>query len=526
MSQSRRSSPWGWRWAIVLGLFGVSLLVRLPFCSDNIFTYDAADYLRAARAGFWNQYVGADSISLPAFYEKYKGDSEFRGHPWGPLYIANDGASLRHFHVPLGFYLPSLIERLNGGRKSQLVAVAVVSSGTVAATFIVLTSLEVHYLLAALTGLFLAFSPVLILAGTNLSPHPLFTLTAILSLYAFVRWIEAPGKHWFALLLVLCAMSIATLELSPLLAVTLVCSLAAQCWWKRNDARCLSFRLKTTVWGALALIMLLFLMWPGGILRGGYLMSYGTFIFQGLFRSSLYFRDRGLTTGVVHLGHGSLLGLTYVVCLMFGIYSAIRFRRYTPLTAFTIFAVLLFGQGMANGFRNPTYASHAVYAIGICATLGLNALWFRGGKCEQWGAGALLLLIAVLTGAEAFRPFAASPADVARDPVRVLGAIRQLRKQFPPGTRFVVTQDPQAFILNASDYQFAGAVATDSSLPQPWTHIDHYRLLVDLEEAYPTDVALCDGDGLGKFGFAISCQDITSVAASIISAKPRVPASE
>ena len=271
---------WIVRSATALALFSISLSARIPFCTDHVFTYDAADYWRAIQVGFWAQYVGSDSISFSRFYRRYQSDPVFQQHPWGPLYNEADGSALRHFHVPLAFYLPAIANDWGLGRKSQLLIVATESSITVAVTYLILVGLTASELIAVLISLCLCFSPVLILAGTSLSPHPVFSLTAMVAVFALVRWLQTSQRGWFALLLAGCALSIAALELSPLLIGTVLATFALELWWWRNDPGYLWNAGKMLAAGAAGVLGLLSVIWPGGFLRGGYLMSYGTFVFQ------------------------------------------------------------------------------------------------------------------------------------------------------------------------------------------------------------------------------------------------------
>ena len=167
---------------------------------------------------------------------------------------------------------------------------------------------------------------------------------------------------------------------------------------------------------------------------------------------------------------------------------------------------------MAFGTR--TYASHAVFIISISAGLGLNELLRNRHRAERWVARAAFGFLGILTAAELAGVLAAQPEETVHDPRRIEGTIAEIRKHYPAGTGFVVTQDPQAFILNAPNYRFAGAAAVDSALPNAWSPTSRYYLLVDREEkAQPHGIALC-GDGLAQYGFAISCNELTGPAAA------------
>ena len=492
--------PFAKQGAAALALFAIALLFRLPFCTADLFTYDAADYSRAIRAGFLTQYLGTDGTTLIAYLTRLRSDPTFREHSWGNLYQQNDGAALRHFHVPVGFYLPALLERNGAGARGQRIAIAVISAATVSAAFLILSSAAVPLWLAGLAGLFCGCSPVLILAGSNLSPHPPFTLFSILALYSFCRWVETASTRWMTAFAILFALSTASLELAPILLVTVVAT-GAICWLRRSgrDKRLLPLRqvlfCAGTVLGSLALL------WPGGWLRGGYVMSYGVFVFQGLFRSAIYFHRRGLFLTVARLGHNSVAGWALLILLIAAAWGAWRSRATPLLTAFAIFASLLVIQGFGNGFTNPTYASHAVLAIVIASTLS-----FRQAGVWRWGPVGLL---ATLTLAGMVGRLDPNREETLVQSRRIAGVIAELEREYPAGSTFVVTQDPASLIANAPEFHFYPAASASSAQPQPWVSIGPYRLLVDTGIGNRVlGTSLCPGP-LARYEFALSCQELS-----------------
>ena len=476
----------------------MAFAARVPFCSAGLFVFDAADYIRAIHEGFWAQYTGSDSMPVTAFLDTYRHDSRFREHPWGLIYRTNDGAALRHFHVPLAFYLPSLADSAGYGRRAQRLLVALISAATVMTVFLMLTFAGTSAWLAFFAGLLLSLSPVLVLAGTTLSPHALFSLTALVCVFSLCRWMETRHDGWLALFAIAFGSSIATLELTPLLVVVIVALLTV------TGKRHLPFlKVSTALLASLGIAMAL---WPGGVIRGGYLMSYGVFVFQGLFRSSLYFRQRNLPLSIYQLGEGWITGALLVVLLVSGIYAAIRVRRSLLLSGLALFSALLFGQGLANGFRNPTYASHAVFAIVLTGALAAHFLCQERTRASRSTGRAILVLIGALTLSQAVALWRTSPAEATADSQRVAGAIACLRSHYAPGTQFVITEDPQAFITNAPEYRFAGSASVESTNPEPWIQLGSHYILFDRKAAKPpANVAFCSPGRLNQFGYLISC---------------------
>ncbi len=486
---------------IALFLFAVALLFRLPFCTADLFTYDAADYSRAIHAGVLPQYMGTDSITLPDFLWRLRTDAKFREHSWGSLYQRNDGAALRHFHVPVGFYVPALLYDGGFGPKAQRLAIALISAATVSAAFLILSAAAVPWWLAGLAALFCCCSPVLILAGSNLSPHPLFTLFSMAAVYSFCRWLQIASARWMALFAVCFAVSAASLELAPILFVT-VLGTAVYFWFRvpRAAEHKISVRqvfvCVAIIFGSLAVL------WPGGWMRGGYVMSYGVFVFQGLFRSAIYFHRRDLFSTVARLGNNPIAGWALIVLLIAGVWSACRSRLDPLLPAFALFGSLLVIQGFGNGFTNTTYASHAVLAITMASALSFRA----NDRALRWGP------VAVMTGLTLMGLFGRidpNRQETLVESRRIAGVIGELTRDYPAQSAFVVTQDPSSFIANAPRFRFYPAESAVSSLPQPWIAIGPYHLLVDTSTGnHVRGTPLCAGP-LARYQFAISCQELS-----------------
>ncbi len=490
---------------IALALFGIALLFRLPFCTAEIFTYDAADYSRAIRAGVLPQYLASDSATLPEFIKRRRSDPKFETHAWGYLYQENDGAALRHFHVPLGFYLPALLHDGGVNERGQRVGVAVVSAVTVSVAFLIVAASAVPLWLAVLTGLFAASSPVLILAGTNISPHPWFTLFSIVALYSFCRWLDTSGARWMTLFAVTLAASIASLELAPILVITVLGTGACVGLTRFRD-RVPLFPLRQCGLCAAWLAGSLAVLWPGGWLRGGYVMSYGVFVFQGLFRSAVYFHRRDLFSTIARLGNHPVAGWALAALLLAAVWRAWRGRRNSILVAFTIYASLLLAQGFGNGFTNPTYASHAVLTIAIASALSFPRN-LPAGAVMRWGP---VFVLAILTGAGLLRLLGPDAEEVRGESRRVTGVINQLKQAYPRQSAFVVTQDVAPFLAYAPEFRFYPAKLATSSLPKPWISPGPYRLLVDTDGgAILPRVPLCPGP-LGAYHFAVSCEPLTA----------------
>ena len=103
---------------LAFALFCLVFALCVPLCTNSLSLSDAADYLRAARFGFWSQYADSSSVGLTGFLALYQSRPNLRAHLWHYLYRQNDVAALRHFHVPARL-LPSLYDSSCGQSRAQ-----------------------------------------------------------------------------------------------------------------------------------------------------------------------------------------------------------------------------------------------------------------------------------------------------------------------------------------------------------------------------------------------------------------------
>src|SRR5580658_9051749 len=90
-----RSTPWAVGASVLVGV--LVFLFNLPFAQNTLFFDDAADYIRAADAGFLATWLNTNSAS-PVELVHLRSEEGFRAHPWDYLYMHGDNTALRHFH--------------------------------------------------------------------------------------------------------------------------------------------------------------------------------------------------------------------------------------------------------------------------------------------------------------------------------------------------------------------------------------------------------------------------------------------
>src|SRR5262245_18467825 len=97
------------RAALLLAVTLLAVAVRIPALSDHTPGDDEKDYRQAAQDGFWSIYIGTNTASFPRVVERYLHDPAFRRQPWRHLMLEGDQLAVRHFHVPLAFYVSAVL---------------------------------------------------------------------------------------------------------------------------------------------------------------------------------------------------------------------------------------------------------------------------------------------------------------------------------------------------------------------------------------------------------------------------------
>lgn len=251
----------GWA-ARVPSFLAVTLIALLCFvwaCDGSLFNSDAADYLSAARSGFWSLYGASGSRGLWRAVSIYRNEPQARAHVWAVLERRNDAAAMFHFHVSAGFYPTAVAATLGAGPKAQRMVVAAEGALAIGLLFAVLCMAGVAAPLAAVAAVAAAASPAVILASSDISPHPLFFVAALGFAYHLAKYLEAPSKHRCIVVAIWLAGAIAVLELSLVLIAGLIPILA--CF--RRMARIEHLRA-----GVPAFLGALLVAWPGGRAQG------------------------------------------------------------------------------------------------------------------------------------------------------------------------------------------------------------------------------------------------------------------
>jgi len=390
-----------WREFILAVAFlsAVYTLFVAPQCTDALLRSDAADYLKASRAGFWANYADTGAMDPVSLVRRRSSDREFREHPWAKMLRESDLAAFRHFHTAASLYPHAIAAAVNSGNRIHRLIPSIYA--------MILGCLVIAFFRQIGGGVWLGiFIAVLLLSrnavaatATAFSPHALFLVLEFAFLGALGLAVDRRDKQWLLGAIGILAAAVASMELSFML-VAAACLALLVSWRSAGTLMGILWQIRLK---ALAVFTgVLFLLWPGGFWNGGYAVSYGTFGFQILIRAREYFDPVDAAVIASRASGGNPMEIAiYVTALAAGVYLfVISGKKSFAGILVLMYCFLTLVQGYNNAFSNPTYVSHwslAVwFLIGLCLH-GISARLTRPGLLRAGKAAMLLGAVALVT---------------------------------------------------------------------------------------------------------------------------------
>ncbi len=444
------------------GIMLVSALVEAPLCSNELQRSDSADYLRAVRGGALGTYLDTNSVTFPRFVSVIRDRALTDGHPWEYLSRRSDATALRHFHVPAGFYASAIAASYDASDRIHRILPAVTGVVLCGLVVLLMRRLGAGILLSAVTALAIAVNARFSATAPALSPHPWYILAAFVFLERYAAFLASGRRRLLLAAVAALAIAFASMELAPALVLAaLPATFIAHPEWLRAALQPRRWWRDAAAAGAV-FVAVLFVVWPGGILRGGYLVSYATFVAQALFKRGELFLP--LTAAGMYerlFDSSALLLLVSVAGLI--LFAALVVRRRAPgsVSVFGLYAAAAFVLNAGNGFMNSTYAAEVIVFLLLAAGIALH-YWVRSVAPRYRTAAALAgCLLIGLCAAQEFRngPVHASPADALEL------AVKKLPSLVPDGTTVLVNRNPQTFAAYLPGYRVEATAAESSAQP-------------------------------------------------------------
>jgi hypothetical protein len=335
------------------------------YCDNSLFTSDAADYFRSADGGFVSSYFDTKSVGLWGAIAILRQRPDSRAHLWDFLERQDDAAAMRHFHVAPGFYGNAVARDWGADNRTHRLVMAAVGAVAIGIMFVGLRLVGVGLFLAMVVTSLAALSPAVVSTSTDISPHASFLAALLAAGFAFARYLDTNDRGWAIGAGISLGLAIATCELSIVILAAFGMLIAL---------RAFHYGLRSTLtWlllPSLVFLATLTLLWPGGILRGSYILSYGVFTFQALFRRESYFGAVEPSVSIMRGAQGSLLIVLVMVILGGAVLILHLTRRSNPnIQVFSWLALGFLCQGLLNRFQSPTYAAHFIVLAWILFAL-------------------------------------------------------------------------------------------------------------------------------------------------------------
>jgi hypothetical protein len=485
---------------IAILLFIAGMACRLPFCNDEIFLSDSADYLTAVRSGAVVQYFSTEEVTPLGLLRLYA-SPEIRNHVWDKLMREGDVSALRHFHSAASFVPHALLNGLGSNRVHRIVSAcwgAILGS----LIYLILRHAGASQVFSILSALICTLAPPVFETTIGFSPHEVYPVFAIATLYCFSAAIERGSAKLAIISGAGLAVSIATVELAPLLVIAMIVAVIP---FRHARERVLDKQLAYPFLTGLGIGLVL--AWPGGVFRGGYVVSYGIFAFMALFRRADYFAHVPIQVALLRpFGSGALGFAVYAGLLVGSLALLIRARVSLRLLVFLIYSMGTLVQGIGTSFQNVTYAAEFLIPFSVALAIALHEASTRLG----WGKNVLILTSGIVFAIVAWswpsqiEAFAKTQSTVAS---RVTEEIAEIRRTIPPGQSILVNNYYSSMRAYLPDYSIEETVDKQSIEARPAFHAASYCKLFDvdvLQSEAKTEV-LQSGDACCRGGFSLTC---------------------
>ena len=416
-----------------IGVMVVLLLIAAflfgPLRSSQRFNYDESDYMYAVSKGFRANYLDEPTLSPVTFLQK--GLQALHSSNWSSLseFIrqSDDISFYRHYHGPLHFYSILAAEPLLGKNSERSLRLVPFAELLLAALILFFGSLLIvprsAALAGCLSGCFLLISPNNIQTAMWLTPHTLYTATALMALFMMAKLVQSNRLSYLYASVLSIAIAFTVIEYAVLLLVTLLALLVLQRRslfpeWRVKDfcwltAKCIVLFLTTIV-----------VLWPGGVYRLTLAKDYLFFLYFTTVRSAAAYG----TDSLAHVWWLRIRNspLEFTVLIVFStvfLRSLIRRKYDSYLLPFAIYGLLVFLTTVRNRSSSPFYVSSLLPPLYFIVVVLIADLFQRRPRAA-FAITTLVVAAFLINGyLYAYRPLAlASPDPAANGIVEVLGS--------------------------------------------------------------------------------------------------------
>lgn len=450
------------------------------YCTDALFTSDAAHYVRGAKIGFAASYFETRSVGLWGSIRIMKEYPAARPHLWDFLEQQDDAAVSRHWHVAPGFYGAAIASQFGAANRTYRLIMAATGAIAIGALFVGLRLAGVHFLLALATAALAMLSPSVVFASSTLAPHAQFLVALIASGFAFAHYLEKGDRAWGIATGVAVGFAVASCELSIMLCGAFGLILV----WRAFRSG-LKSTLSLLPVPAIALLGTAILLWPGGVIRGSYVLSYGVECLRAIFRRDDFSDVSASASAILTRGaQGSLLVVLLIVVAAIGVLILELTRKSNlHLQVFSFLVLAFWAQGMVNRFKNLTYAAHFIVLVWILlALISQQCVIVAKGKARYAAVAAVCGTYLLATIPASRWPLASERANEEERALatRAKEAIALANKTIPPGATILGNCHYEIWNLYLPQNVVQHSTSSLNLQPRPWIKMpDDYWIIAD-----------------------------------------------
>jgi hypothetical protein len=445
-----------------------------------LFSSDAADYVRGAKIGFVASYFETRSVGLWGSIKIMEQYPEARLHLYDFLEQTNDAAPNRHWHVAPGLYGAAIAAQFGAANRTYRLIMAATGAVAIASIFIGLQIAGVRLLLALATVLLAALTPSVVYASSTLTPHAQFLVALIASGFSLAHYLETGDRRWGIATGVGLGLAVASCELSIML-----CGAAGLIFIWHAFRSGLKSTLNLLPIPGIALLGTAILLWPGGVLRGSYALSYGVEVLRAVFRRGDFADINPSISAILIRGaQGSLVVVVVFVVIAIGaLVLELTRKSNLNIQVFSCLVLAFWAQGMINRFKNLTYAAHFIVLVLILLALVSEQWLMIAGPRTRYATLAAVCAMYLALAVPASRWPIASARITEEEQMHAADAQTTLavaNKMIPPGATILGNCDYEIWHLYLPHNVVQHSTNILNLQPRPWVKMPaDYWIIAD-----------------------------------------------
>jgi hypothetical protein len=368
-----------------LGLAALFCSIYLSNVMPVSFDIDEADYMYSLEKGFAANYFDRNTLPFPSFVKVGLSKGRQKGTTTelsSMIRSSDDIFMYRHFHGPFYFYYMMLGEKIFGTNERAVRSITLVLlflCSVIALAGCLFLSGPTGRLGALLAALLILFSPSLFFTTSLVSPHGMYVLLSLISLFLMAKAVATKKEAYFILSMVTIALAFVTLEYAFLLLL---------CWFVSTGTVFLMDRAafphpwkfiirSLCIYGLVTVVL-----WPASILKLSLVKGYVFLAYFVIVRGHVY-----TSTPLLQFWWNRIYGspVEYSVLALgtiLAVYCIFK-RKKTALVPFVAYVIFIFLLELRHIAPVPTYVSSLVAAGFVAAGMSVSELFQKKTRLQS-----------------------------------------------------------------------------------------------------------------------------------------------